>query len=169
MMGKQHVIIKQMTESDWESVRNIYIEGIQTGNATFDTEPPSWEEWDKGHVAACRLVAYIDEKVVGWAALSQSIHKQAYRGVAEDSIYVSNSSSGLGVGTLLLEELVRASEEAGFWTLQSLIFPENTASIRLHTRFGFEIVGTRRRVGKLNGVWRDVVFLERRSKIVGID
>ncbi|WP_042144489.1 GNAT family N-acetyltransferase [Paucisalibacillus sp. EB02] len=168
-MEKQHVKIKQMTEADWESVRNIYIEGIQTGNATFDTEPPSWEEWDKGHVKACRIVACIDGEVVGWAALSQSIQKQAYRGVAEDSIYVSSACSGLGVGTLLLEELIRASEVQGFWTLQSLIFPENTASIKLHTRLGFDIVGTRKRVGKLHGVWRDVVFLERRSSIVGTD
>jgi L-amino acid N-acyltransferase YncA len=168
-MGKQHVKIQPMVHTDWESVRSIYMEGIQTGNATFDTEPPTWEEWDKGHVKACRLVARIGEDIVGWAALGQSKQKEAYRGVAENSIYVSSSSVGLGVGKLLLGELIRASEEHGFWTLQALVFPENTARIRLHTRFGFEIVGTRKRVGKLNDVWRDVVFLERRSTIVGID
>nr|WP_281170932.1 GNAT family N-acetyltransferase [Paucisalibacillus globulus] len=161
--------IKQMGQEDWEAVREIYLEGIHTGNATFDIEPPTREEWDKGHVKSCRLVARLDEQIVGWAALSQTTQKKAYRGVAEDSIYVSSACSGMGVGATLLEELVRASEESGFWTLQALIFAENIASIKLHLRFGFDIVGTRKRVGQLNGVWRDVVFLERRSSIVGID
>jgi L-amino acid N-acyltransferase YncA len=168
-MEKQQVKIQQMIKEDWEAVHEIYVEWIHTGNATFDTEPPTWEEWDKGHVKTCRLVAQLGEQVVGWAALSQSTHKKAYRGVAEISIYVSKASSGMGVGTKILEEMVKVSEKAGFWTLQALIFPENTASIKLHLRFGFDIVGTRKRVGQLNGVWRDVVLLERRSTLVGID
>jgi L-amino acid N-acyltransferase YncA len=168
-MGKQQVIIQQMKKEDWEAVCHIYIEGIQSGNATFDTEPPTWEEWDKAHLQNCRLVAKLGEQVIGWAALSQSAHKEAYRGVAEDSIYVSSSCSGLGVGSKLLDEMIRISEEEGYWTLQALIFPENIASIKLHTRFGFEAVGTRKRVGKMNGIWRDVVLLERRSTVVGIN
>ncbi|MFS0674697.1 N-acetyltransferase family protein [Ornithinibacillus sp. 179-J 7C1 HS] len=168
-METKHIVIDKMTEADWEFVREIYIEGINTGNATFDTEPPTWEEWDHGHLTNCRYVARIDGLVVGWAALSQSVHKEAYRGVAEVSIYVASASGGKGIGSSLLEKLIQSSEEAGFWTLQALIFPENTSSIKLHTRLGFEVVGTRKRVGRLHGVWRDVVFLERRSKVVGID
>ncbi|MEN2768967.1 GNAT family N-acetyltransferase [Ornithinibacillus xuwenensis] len=163
------VEIMKMTENDWEKVREIYIEGIHTKNATFDTEPPTWEEWDKGHLAECRFVARLHDQVVGWAALSQSAHKEAYHGVAEVSIYVSNSSSGKGIGSALLKELIQASEEKGFWTLQALIFPENKGSLALHERNGFEVIGTRKRVGKLDGKWRDVVFLERRSTIVGMD
>jgi L-amino acid N-acyltransferase YncA len=168
-MTNKHIEIQQMKAADWKFVRDIYIEGIKTGNATFDTDPPTWEEWDHGHLERCRLVARMDGQVVGWAALSQSVHKSAYRGVAEVSIYVSSASAGQGIGSLLLEKLIQSSEDEGFWTLQALIFPENGASIKLHTRFGFDIVGTRKRVGKLNGVWRDVVFLERRSTVVGID
>ncbi|MEN2465825.1 N-acetyltransferase family protein [Ornithinibacillus sp. FSL M8-0202] len=168
-MTNTHIEIEEMKAEDWEFVRSIYMEGIHTGNATFDIKPPSFEEWDHGHITDCRLVARYKGQVVGWAALSQTAHKEAYRGVAEVSIYVSSTSAGQGIGSLLLEELIRSSEEAGFWTLQALIFPENTNSIKLHTRYGFEIVGTRKRVGKLHGVWRDVVFLERRSEVVGVD
>jgi L-amino acid N-acyltransferase YncA len=168
-MREQQVTLQQMSEKDWEFVREIYIQGIETGNATFDTEPPTWEEWDKGHLDFCRFVACYGEQIIGWAALSQSAHKEAYHGVAEVSIYVSTNASGKGVGSLLLKELIKASEAEGFWTLQALIFPENVASITLHTHNGFEIVGTRKKVGKLNGKWRDVVFLERRSTVVGID
>ena len=168
-MTNKHVEIDFMIAADWEMVREIYIEGINTGNATFDTEPPSWEEWDRGHLSSCRYVARVAGQVVGWAALSQSAHKEAYRGVAEVSIYIASASAGQGIGSLLLEKLIQSSEEEGFWTLQALIFPENTSSIKLHTRYGFEVVGTRKRVGKLHGIWRDVVFLERRSKVVGMD
>ncbi|GIO27257.1 GNAT family N-acetyltransferase [Ornithinibacillus bavariensis] len=168
-MENQPVFVQQMKKKDWSCVKEIYRQGIETGNATFDTEPPSWEEWDNGHLEGCRLVACYGEQVIGWAALSQSAHKEAYRGVAEVSIYVSANSSGKGVGSLLLKELIIASEEEGLWTLQALIFPENTASMSLHIRNGFEIVGTRKRVGKLNNKWRDVVLLERRSSIVGVD
>lgn len=168
-MTNTHIEIEGMKTEDWEAVRDIYIEGIHTGDATFDIKPPSFEKWDHGHLTTCRLVARYNGQVVGWVALSQSAHKDAYNGVAEVSIYVSSASAGQGIGSLLLEQLIRSSEESGFWTLQALIFPENTNSIKLHTRYGFEIVGIRKRVGKLHGVWRDVVFLERRSEVVGVD
>ncbi|WP_047981494.1 GNAT family N-acetyltransferase [Ornithinibacillus contaminans] len=163
------ITIDKMKKEDWEQVRVIYIEGINTRNATFDTEPPTWAEWDTGHLAECRFVARLNNQVVGWAALSQSAHKEAYHGVAEVSIYVSSASAGKGIGSILLEALIEASEQHGFWTLQALIFPENTASLKLHNRYGFETIGTRKRVGKLHGIWRDVVFLERRSTVVGLD
>lgn len=164
-----NIVIMPMEKSDWQQVEAIYVEGIQTNNATFDMVPPTWEDWDKGHLADCRLVATVKNQVVGWAALSQSVHKKAYSGVAEVSIYISQKAAGKGVGTLLLESLIDKSEEQGFWTLQALIFPENKASLHLHTKLGFEVIGTRKRVGKLHGQWRDVVFLERRSTLVGLD
>ncbi|WP_010098329.1 GNAT family N-acetyltransferase [Ornithinibacillus scapharcae] len=166
---EKDIVITSMDPFDWDQVEAIYVEGIQTGNATFDIAPPMWKDWDRGHLRHCRLVARENNQVVGWAALSQSVHKEAYSGVAEVSIYISQDVAGKGVGTMLLEELIRSSEEHGFWTLQALIFPENKASLQLHTKLGFEVVGTRKRVGKLHGQWRDVVFLERRSTIVGVD
>ncbi|WP_268237921.1 GNAT family N-acetyltransferase [Ornithinibacillus halotolerans] len=168
-MDKQQILIERMKKEDWQSVREIYLEGIQTGNATFDTVPPAWSEWDKGHLTNCRFIARRGDRIVGWVALSQSPRKDAYRGVAEVSIYVSKKAAGMGVGSILLNKLIEASEVHGFWTLEALIFPENVASIKLHKRFDFEVIGSRKRIGKLNGTWRDVVLLERRSKIVGVD
>ncbi|MFD2044176.1 GNAT family N-acetyltransferase [Ornithinibacillus salinisoli] len=163
------IIIDNMVEADWEMVRNIYIEGIQTGNATFETEPPSWEQWDDSHVKKCRFVVKESGVVIGWAALSSISIRAAYRGAVEVSIYFTKNSIGKGIGSLLLKHLIHASEENGFWTLQASIFPENESSIHLHEKYGFKKVGTRKRIGKLNGVWRDVVLLERRSDVVGID
>lgn len=158
-----------MLESDWQQVRDIYIEGINTGNATFETKAPSWEEWDTGHHQECRLVVREGNNVIGWAALSPVSKREAYRGVAEVSIYLSLGSAGKGVGTKLLSRIIELSEMEEFWTLQAGIFPENETSIKLHQKLGFEIVGIRKQIGKLNGEWRDVVLLERRSKVVGLD
>jgi phosphinothricin acetyltransferase len=152
-----------MTPADWDDVRRIYAEGIATGNATFETEPPSWETWDAAHLKDCRLVARDGESVVGWAALSRVSDRCVYGGVAEVSVYVAGSARGRGVGRALLAELVRASEDAGLWTLQAGIFPENAASIAIHHGCGFRTVGIREKLGKMRGAWRDVALLERRS------
>jgi len=156
-----------MAPEDWDDVRRIYAEGIATGNATFETEPPAWEAWDRAHRADCRLVAREGGRVVGWAALSRVSERCVYGGVAEVSVYVAGAARGRGAGRRLLEELVRASEEAGLWTLQAGIFPENAASITLHERCGFRKVGVRERLGRLGSAWRDVALLERRSARVG--
>ena len=159
--------IRTMLPSDWPDVSRIYREGIETGNATFETSVPDWPAWDAGHLEECRLVFDLEGRVVAWAALNLVSKRPVYRGVAEHSIYVSEDARGRGVGSGLLEALVRASEEAGFWTLQTAIFPENEASISLHARCGFRAVGKRERLGSHHGRWRDVVLMERRSAKVG--
>ena len=158
-----------MKSEHWEAVRAIYLAGIATGDATFETEAPNWTEWDKSHLAAPRLVACSGETIAGWAALSAVSARAAYAGVAEVSVYVDEQRRGHGIGALLLKALVAGSENAGIWTLQASIFPENAASILLHQSWGFREVGRRQRVGKLKGVWRDTVLLERRSEVVGND
>jgi phosphinothricin acetyltransferase len=148
----------------WPAVRDIYAEGIETGNATFETETPTWEAWDEAHLPDLRLVALdASGNVVGWTALSPVSDRCVYGGVAEESVYVASTARGKGIGRALLERLVAESEDAGVWTIQTGIFPENEASLRLHERVGFRVLGTRERLGRHNGVWRDVVFLERRS------
>ena len=156
-----------MTPADWPEVSAIYKEGIATGQATFQTTVPAWEEWDAGHLVHCRLVVREGAEVAGWAALSPVSKRYVYRGVAEVSIYVAARSRGRGIGQELLTELITTSEETGIWTLQAGIFPENEASVRLHQRCGFRIAGTRERLGELHGVWRDVLLLERRSSVTG--
>jgi L-amino acid N-acyltransferase YncA len=157
-----------MTPEDWPVVREIYEEGIATGDATFERAAPAWEDWDAGHMKACRLVALDAGRVVGWAALSFVSERCVYAGVAEVSVYVSAASRGQGIGRHLLESLVAASEREGLWTLQAGIFPENAGSIAIHRRCGFRIVGTREKLGRMNLHWRDVLLLERRSAVVGI-
>jgi len=157
---------RELRPSDWLRVREIYAEGIRGGNATFETETPSWEGWDAAH-PELRLVAERDGVIVGWAALSPASPRPCYRGVGEVSVYVAGEARDAGVGRELLEELVRRSEQAGYWTLTAGVFPENEASLRLHRTCGFREVGLRERVGRLRGVWRDVVLLERRSRTVG--
>lgn len=156
-----------MQAGDWEAVRRIYLEGIATGDATFETDAPTWEEWDRRHRPDCRQVACNQGEVVGWAALSPYSSRHVYRGVAEESVYVASTARGLGVGKALLEALVVASEQAGVWTLQAGIFPENTASLAVHRACGFRAVGRRERIGQMDGVWRDVMLLERRSRVAG--
>lgn len=166
---KQDIIINEMISSDWNQVREIFIEGIRTANATFRTEAPIWDEWDKDHLNVCRFVAKQDEIVVGWVALTPISSMQAFSGVVEVSIYIASSAAGKGVGSRLLQQVIDSSEQNKIWTIQAMIFPENVASINLHRKFGFEEVGTRKRIGNLNGVWRDVVLLERRSTKVGVE
>ena len=156
-----------MQPEDWDAVRAIYIEGISTGNSTFEQSAPDWETWDQGHLPSCRLVARAGSEVLGWTALSPVSRRQVYAGVAEFSIYVAERARGRRVGAALLKALIELSEREGIWTLQSGIFPENTASLDLCRRFGFRIVGTRERVGCMHGRWRDVVLLERRSDVAG--
>ncbi|MEH7305110.1 GNAT family N-acetyltransferase [Neobacillus drentensis] len=163
------ILIDNMLEEDWDQVREIYQEGISTGNATFQKESPTWEAWDIGHILECRIVARLDDKVLGWAALSPVSSRCVYAGVAEVSIYVGQSSQGKGIGSKLLNSLIEKSEQNGYWTLQSGIFPENVTSLKLHSRYGFREVGRRERIGQLDGVWRDTILLERRSSAVGID
>jgi L-amino acid N-acyltransferase YncA len=162
-------VIDTMKESDWEQVRSIYLEGIATGDATFESDAPPWERWNESHLSSCRLVARSGDSVRGWAALSPVSSRCVYGGVAEVSIYIGQRYRGAGAGRALLMALITESERNGLWTLQAAIFPENRASIDLHRSCGFREVGRRERIGKMNGRWRDTVLLERRSSIVGID
>jgi len=156
-----------MGPAHWTAVRTIYEAGIVTGNATFQTEAPSWEQWDASHLASCRLVALAGDTVVGWAALTPVSQRAVYVGVCEVSVYVAAEWRGKGIGRTLLDALVACSEADGRWTLQAGIFPENEGSIALHLSAGFRILGRRERVGRLRDRWRDVLLLERRSRIVG--
>jgi L-amino acid N-acyltransferase YncA len=162
--GQMRVTVDGMRDGDWDAVRSIYEEGIADGDATFESEAPTWEEWDEGHIKECRLVARLGDCVVGWAALSPVYHKRRwYSGVAEVSVYVTASARHGGVGKTLLEAAISSSEEAGLWSLQAGIFPENTVSLALVESCGFRRIGIRERLGCMNGVWRDVVLVERRS------
>lgn len=163
-----NIIIDAMQPEDWPAVRAIYLEGIATKNATFETAAPEWEKWDSGHLKTCRLVARTGNQVLGWSALSPVSSRRVYAGVAEESIYISAAARGRGVGKKLLGALVDASEQAGIWTLQTGIFPENTISIHLHESCGFRVLGVREKIGQMDGVWRDVILLERRSQMVGV-
>jgi L-amino acid N-acyltransferase YncA len=160
------ITIEELQPEHWTGVARVYEEGIATGNATFETEVPSWEAWDSSHLPEHRLVALRDGEVVGWAAVSPVSDRCVYGGVVENSVYVAENARGQGVGLRLLEELIASTEAAGIWTIQTGMFPENEGSVRLHERVGFEVVGRRKRLGKLHGEWRDVLLLERRSEIV---
>jgi len=161
--------IQPFTATHWPEAKAIYEAGLATGNATFQTEAPTWDDWDQGHLAHSRLVATDDAgRVLGWAALSPVSGRCVYGGVAEVSVYVAAEARGKGVGRQLLSALIAEAEAHGMWTLQAGIFPENTASVKLHEGLGFRTVGYRERIGKQHGVWRDTVLLERRSTVVGI-
>ena len=163
-------VIEKMRPEHWPRVRAIYLEGVATGQATFETEAPGWERWDSSHLPFARLVALADGGLVaGWAALGPVSTRKVYEGVAEVSVYVGEGFRGRGLGRALLEALVRESEAGGVWTLQASVFPENAASVALHLVCGFREVGRRERVGRLRGVWRDTILLERRSRVVGAD
>jgi L-amino acid N-acyltransferase YncA len=163
------ITLDLMKPSDWEAVKQIYEEGIATGNATFQQSAPTWDEWNNSHLLHSRIVAKADNNVLGWAALTPVSGRCVYAGVAEVSVYVSDKARGKGLGKQLLQKLIEESEANGIWTLQAGIFPENTPSIKIHEACGFRIFGTRERIGKMNGVWRDNLVLERRSKTVGIN
>lgn len=157
------IALGPLRAEDWEEVAAIYAQGIATRNATFETEVPTFDRWDRAHLSEHRLVARIDDAIVGWAALAPVSDRCVYGGVAEDSVYVAADARGRGVGRALLSTLVERAEDAGIWTVQTGIFPENAVSVQLHLRCGFRVVGRRERLAQLDGVWRDVLFLERRS------
>ena len=161
-------VIDHMRPDDCEQVRSIYLEGISSGHSTFETEAPSWEKWDQGHLQIGRLVMRDDERVLSWAALSPTSKRNVYRGVAELTVYVAANAQGKGIGHALLQALIDESEKNGIWTLQASIFPENTTSVKLHLYLGFREVGRRERIAMLNGVWRDTLLFERRSRSVGV-
>ncbi|MFT5738370.1 MAG: phosphinothricin acetyltransferase [Maribacter sp.] len=169
MSSTKNISVRVMTMEDWDSVATIYKEGIATGFATFETNVPSFNTWDTAHLETCRIVAFDGERILGWAALSPVSSRCVYAGIAEVSVYISASSRGLGVGKLLMEHLIFESEKAGLWTLQSGIFSENIASVQLHKKVGFRYIGKRERVGKTSdGIWKDNLLFERRSKVVGM-
>ncbi|MFP5040824.1 GNAT family N-acetyltransferase [Parasediminibacterium sp. JCM 36343] len=153
----------------WEAVKTIYEEGIATGNATFQTTAQSWQEWNDSHVKNCRIVAIENSEILGWAALTPVSSRCVYAGVAEVSVYVAAKARGKRIGTIMLQELINQSEQNGIWTLQSGIFPENKASISMHKKKGFRIIGYREKIGKMGTIWRDNISMERRSSIIGID
>jgi len=164
------ISIRKLEAADWPAVERIYLEGIATGQATFQTEAPAWADWDKSHLADLSFVAVAEGgDVAGWVALSPVSSRCVYAGVAEVSVYVAADFRGQQVGSRLLTHLIASSEQANIWTLQAGIFPENEASVKLHQKLGFRIVGLRERVAKHHGVWRDVYLLERRSQAVGVD
>jgi phosphinothricin acetyltransferase len=158
--------IRDLRPGDWPDVARIWADGIATGNATFETAVPSWDAFDAARLPEHRFVAEREGRVVGWVAVSPVSARAVYAGVVEHSVYVDPAERGRGVGRLLLERLIASTEAAGIWTIQSGVFPENVASLRLHERVGFTVVGRRERLARLHGVWRDVLFLERRSPVV---
>jgi L-amino acid N-acyltransferase YncA len=160
------VIVRDLRSEDWPEVARIFREGIETGNATFETEVPSWEEWDGAHLSPHRFAAERDGRVVGWIALLPVSSRECYSGVAEVSLYVGEGARSQGVGRELLAAAIESAERSGIWTLQTSVFPENEASLRLLRRFGFREVGTRERIGRLHGIWRDTVLVERRSEVI---
>jgi len=160
--------IRKFTAEDYQQIAAIYLEGIATGNATFQTDAPDWDAWDKSHLPDCRIAAFDRNIVAGWAALTPVSSRCVYAGVAEVSVYVAEAFRGKGLGKLLLSKLAEESEAIGLWTLQSGIFPENTGSIKIHEQCGFRIIGYREKIGKKDGLWRDNIIMERRSKTVGV-
>jgi phosphinothricin acetyltransferase len=160
------VAVAALRPEHWPEVARIYAQGIATGEATFETEVPEWAAWDAAHLREHRFVALRDGVVIGWVAASAVSDRCVYAGVVEDSVYVAEGARGQGLGRVLLEALIASTEAAGIWTIQTGVFPENEASVHVHRRVGFELVGRRRRLGKLDGVWRDVLLLERRSPAV---
>lgn len=157
-----------ITAENYPEVAHIYEEGIATGNATFQTHAYAWDEWDKGHLSHSRITAVKDGQVIGWTSLSPVSSRCVYEGVAEMGIYIRSTARGQGVGHALMQRLIESSEEHGIWTIQSGIFQENTASLRLHEKCGFRIIGYREKIGQMNGIWRNTVLLERRSLKIGI-
>jgi L-amino acid N-acyltransferase YncA len=162
------MIITDITETHYPEVKRIYLEGIATGNATFETEAPGWEKWDKTHLQHSRLLAREGEGILGWAALSPVSGRCVYDGVAEVSIYIAAEHRAKGIGKLLMQQLILSSEANNIWTLQAGLFPENEASLALHQMNGFRVFGKREKIGKMKDTWRDTILLERRSKITGV-
>jgi L-amino acid N-acyltransferase YncA len=167
-------LIDAMKPEDWEQVRSIYLEGIRTGNSTFESDAPDWEKWDAAHLKEHRVVVREHNHILAWAALSPVSTRCVYSGVAELSLYVAAVYRGKGIGSALLEAVIRSTEKAGLWTLQGGVFPENTASLRLVKKHSFKEIGRREKIGKMTygalaGTWRDVILVERRSTVAGTD
>jgi L-amino acid N-acyltransferase YncA len=163
------IALRCLEAHHYEAVKKIYNLGIVTGHATFQTEAPTWEQWDESHLKTCRLAAVDQhEIIVGWAALTPVSGRCVYSGVAEVSVYVHPDHQGKGVGKKILQELIHESEKHNLWTLQAGIFPENIASLKIHKALGFRKVGYREKIGKMKGIWRDTILLERRSELVGV-
>jgi len=163
----KEIVFRTIKADDWPLVAEIYKQGIDTGNATFQQEIPTWDEWDKGHLSICRIIAVFEKEIIGWAALSAVSGRSVYAGVAEVSVYVSANHRGQKNGTRILAKLIQESELNGIWTLQASVFPENILSIKIQENLGFRKVGYREKIGKVNNLWRDTLILERRSKVVG--
>jgi L-amino acid N-acyltransferase YncA len=163
------VKINPMLPQHWEAVKSIYEQGIATGHATFQTEAPTWENWDSAHLQTCRIIAAEENNILGWAALTPVSSRCVYAGVAEVSVYIAAHARGNNIGHLLLQNLIVESEKNNIWTLQSGIFPENKSSIALHQKNNFRIIGYREKIGKMDNTWRDNLILERRSTVVGIN
>jgi phosphinothricin acetyltransferase len=162
------ITIKKMLPKHWVEVSKIYMDGIQSGMATFEKEIPAWKVWDGNHLKECRIIAVLNKKIVGWAALSPVSSRCVYGGVGEVSVYVSTGFRGIQIGEILLRKLIIESEKNGLWTIQSGIFTENIGSIKLHEKVGFRKIGFREKIGEIDGVWKDNLLLERRSKLIGI-
>jgi L-amino acid N-acyltransferase YncA len=163
-MRSDSMVIREMLQSDSEGVLQIYKMGIETRNATFEKNVPSWQDWTLNHLHHSRFVAETDSEITGWVALSPVSKRDAYSGVAEISIYIHNAHQGKGIGSVLMEKVIDSSEENGIWTLFAVVFPENLASVKLHKKHGFRIIGTREKISQIDGIWRDTTLLERRSK-----
>ena len=159
------VALRSLRAEDWPAVREIYLDGIRSGLASFEIDAPSWDDWNAAHTL--RVVAEADDEVVGWAAAGPISSRRCYRGVVESSVYVAAHAQGRGVGRALMEDLIARAERAGIWTIQTSIFPENEASLNLHASVGFRVVGVRNRIGKRDGIWRNTVLMERRSLVAG--
>lgn len=168
-MNQLKLTIRQITPDDWPIVAEIYKQGIETGDATFQQEIPSWMDWNNTHLKNCRIVALVNGEIAGWAALTAVSSRCVYAGVAEVSLYIANNYRGQKVGTSLLEQLIIESEKENLWTLQAGIFPENIPSLIIHERAGFRKIGYRARIGKMNNIWRDTILMERRSNNIGLD
>ena len=167
-MSSNKIIFRKLQKTDWKQVSEIYKEGIATGNATFEGNIPTWEEWNINHLNSCRIVAEKEGNVIGWCALHPVSIRPFYNGVMEVSVYVLTEFSGQKIGSTLLEKLIKESEKHNIWTLQSSIFRENIPSLKIHKKLGFRKVGYRESIGKMNGKWRDSILLERRSNNIGI-
>jgi L-amino acid N-acyltransferase YncA len=166
---KMTIAFRPMTANDWEHVAEVYRQGIETGNATFQQDIPSWQDWDNWHLKNCRIVCIMENQLAGWAALTPISGRCVYAGVAEISVYIADKFRGQRLGLQLLQQLIEESEKENLWTLQAGIFPENTASLTIHEKLGFRKIGYRERIGKMKGKWRDTILLERRSGKIGID
>lgn len=161
--------IRPITKDNFSEVVDIYKQGLATNIATFQNDLPQWEDWNKGHLDFCRISIYENNKMLGWTALTPVSSRCVYAGVAEVSVYIAQKERGKGIGKILLNELIKQSEANGIWMLQSGIFSENQSSIKLHEKCGFRMVGYREKIGKKNGIWKDNVLMEHRSKNIGVD